>query len=84
MCPRLMSIERMKKVRHEQVEQLYRDYLGSQSGELTIVGDFDLDACLPILKKVLAGWKAKEPYNRIAMKIPEGLKGRRALNRNSR
>ena len=69
------SIERMKNVRHDQVEQLYRDYLGSQSGELTIVGDFDSDACLPILKEALAGWKAKEPYRRIAMKIPEGLKG---------
>ena len=30
---------------------------------------------MPILKEALAGWKAKEPYNRIAMKIPEGLKG---------
>jgi len=69
------SIERVKQATYGQVEKLYRDYLGSQAGELCIVGDFDPDACLPILREALAGWKAKEPYRRIAMKIPDGLKG---------
>jgi zinc protease len=69
------SIERTKSATHAQLEHLHRDYLGSQAGELCIVGDFDPDACLPILKDTLAGWKAKEPYSRIVMKIPDGLKG---------
>jgi zinc protease len=69
------SIERTKNATHTQVDHLYRDYLGSQAGELSIVGDFDQDACLPILKDTLAGWKAKEPYSRVVMKIPDGLKG---------
>src|SRR5262249_20718417 len=69
------SIERMKNVKHSQVEQLYHDYLGSQAGELSIVGDFDPDACLPILHDALAGWKAKQPYRRIAMTVPKGLAG---------
>jgi len=59
------SIERLRNVTHEQVVELYRDYLGSQSGELTIVGDFDPKACLPILKQTLAGWTAVKPYARI-------------------
>ena len=49
------SIERsQRRRRYDQVAQLYRDYLGSQAGELTIVGDFDANACLPILKDTLA------------------------------
>ncbi len=69
------SIERMKRATHAQVEELYRDYLGSQSGELSIVGDFDPGACMPILEEALSGWKATKPYSRIAMKIPDGLTG---------
>ena len=47
------SIERLRSVSYDQVTKLYREYLGSQAGELTIVGDFDKEACLPILKKTL-------------------------------
>jgi zinc protease len=63
------SIERLQAATYEQVAQLYRDYLGAQGGELTIVGDFDAAACLPILKDTLAGWKAAKPYVRIASPI---------------
>ena len=49
--------------------QLHRDYLGSQEGELTIVGDFDPKACLPILRQTLSGWKAPKPYARIASPV---------------
>jgi len=63
------SIERAKSVTYEQVTTLYRDYLGSQAAELTIVGDFDEEACLKVLKDTLAGWKAPKPYARIASPI---------------
>ena len=43
--------------------------VGSQAGELTILGDFDEDACLKVLKDTLAGWKAPKPYARIASPI---------------
>jgi zinc protease len=59
------SIERLKAVTYDQVAQLYHEYLGAQAGELTIVGDFDPQACLPILKETLTGWKAAKPYARI-------------------
>ena len=67
------SIERLTSVSHEQVLKLYRDYLGSQAGELSIVGDLDPSACIPILKQTLGGWKAASPYARIATPTPEGL-----------
>ena len=42
---------------------------------MTIVGDFDRDACLAALKDTLAGWKAAQPYARIAMPIPATVAG---------
>jgi len=63
------SIERLQAATCDQVVQLYREYLGSQQCELTIVGDFDPDVCLPVLKSALAGWNAAKPYARIANPI---------------
>ena len=63
------SLERLRKATYEQVAELYHDYLGSQDGELTIVGDFDPEPCLAILKDTLSGWKSAKPYKRIAMPI---------------
>jgi zinc protease len=65
------SLERIRNVTYDQVVGLYRDYLSSQAGELTIVGDFDAAACLPVLKKALAGWKAAKPYERIKMPLQQ-------------
>jgi zinc protease len=63
------SIERARSVTYAQVTKLYSDYLGAQAGELTLVGDFDEEACLKILKDALGGWKAPKPYARIASPI---------------
>jgi zinc protease len=69
------SIERLKAASYEQVAQLYREYLGSQAGELSLVGDFDANACLPILKDTFAGWKANKPYARIASPLTSETAG---------
>jgi len=69
------SIERLRGVSYEQVAELYREYLGSQAGELTIIGDFDSKACLPILKEALGGWKAAKPYARIASPLTRECAG---------
>lgn len=69
------SLERLRNVTYEQVAQLYRQYLGSQAGELTLVGDFDPQVCLPVLKSALAGWTAAKPYARIAMPVTGELAG---------
>jgi zinc protease len=63
------SLERLRKVTYEQVAALYHDYLGSQDGELTIVGDFDPAPCLASLKETFTGWKSAKPYARIAMPL---------------
>ena len=69
------SIQRLQAVTHEQVTTLCREFLGSQEGELTIVGDFDVQKCLPILDQALRGWTAPKPYQRIAMPIPTEVAG---------
>jgi len=63
------SLARLRSVTYEQVAQLYHEFLGSQDGELTIVGDFDPAPCLASLKETLGGWRAAKPYARIAMPI---------------
>jgi zinc protease len=55
------------------VTGLYREFLGAGAGELSIVGDFEAEACLPILKEALSGWTAAKRYERIVMAVPEGL-----------
>jgi zinc protease len=42
---------------------------------LTIVGDFDKAACMPLLQGMLRGWKAGKPYERIAMPITSDVPG---------
>ncbi|HJS07134.1 MAG TPA: insulinase family protein, partial [Pirellulales bacterium] len=66
-------IERTGALTHEQVTSMYRDFLGAGAGEFSIVGDFEAEACLPILKEALSGWTAAKRYERIAMTVPEGL-----------
>jgi zinc protease len=69
------AIDRLAAVRHDQVLRLYREYLGSQAGELSIVGDFDPEACLPGLQQALGGWTPTEPYARIVTPAPAGVTG---------
>jgi zinc protease len=69
------SIDRLAAVHYDQIRQLYHDFLGSQAGELTIVGDFDPAACLPILTQALGGWTPIKPYARIVTPAPTGLVG---------
>jgi zinc protease len=67
------SIERTRAVTHDQVVQVYRDFLGAQAGELAIVGDFDAAACLPIVKEALSSWTPEKRYERITLSVPEGI-----------
>jgi zinc protease len=69
------SLERLRAASYEQVAQLYHEYLGSQAGELTIVGDFEPGACWPVLKQALGGWVAAKPYARITMPSPAAVPG---------
>jgi len=59
------DIERYKAINLDQIKKLYSDFLGSQAGELAIVGDFDPAANTNLLREMLSGWSAKQSYARI-------------------
>ncbi len=59
------EIARFQAVTFDDVKTLYRDFVGAQSGELTVVGDFDPTEVTPIITEMLADWKAAKPYARI-------------------
>ncbi len=69
------SIQRLKDVTLEQVTKLHKEYLGSHSGELTIVGQFDAEPCLNILKDTLKGWAPAKPYARVPTTITREAAG---------
>jgi zinc protease len=71
------EIEGLRSATVEQVRTLYRDYLGSGQGELSIVGDFEPSEALPILARSLEGWKASQPYARIENPFQPDLKAAR-------
>jgi zinc protease len=70
-------IDRLKKTSLEQVQSLYRDYLGAGHGELVVVGDFEPSEIMPILAKTFDGWKAEKPYARIEYAFQADLKPER-------
>jgi zinc protease len=67
------SIERVKAVTLDQVEKLYADYLGAAAGELSLVGDFEPEPTLGLIRPALSGWKSKMPYARIEQKAAENV-----------
>ncbi len=46
-------------------KQFYADFYGATGGTMAIVGDFDPDQLLPVLKEVFADWTPRQPYARI-------------------
>jgi len=69
------AIARLRVLNYEQVAKLYHDYLGAQAGELTVIGDFDSQACLPILRQALDGWTSAQPYARITAPLTSEAAG---------
>jgi len=63
------EIERFKHLDIDKVKSLYRDYLGSQAGEIAVVGDFDPEPCTAKLRESFTNWSGKEPYARIPRKV---------------
>jgi zinc protease len=60
------SIDRLDKVGVADVVRLYKEQVGTASGELVLIGDFDPVAVVPLLEKIFSGWSTKTPYERIA------------------
>ncbi|MFO0815896.1 MAG: pitrilysin family protein [Gemmatales bacterium] len=59
------QIERIQKVKIDQVRQLHEEYLGAENATAVIVGDCDEEAAVKKLNELFDGWKASKPYARI-------------------
>lgn len=68
------EIDRVKALTAETIQKLYSDYLGAQSVQLSVVGDFDEEEITAKLTGLFADWKAKQPYARITRTAPESWK----------
>ena len=53
----------------------YSEFLGGQAGELSVVGDFEVDETVKELKQMFSGWTAKQPYERIPKIVFNNVKG---------
>lgn len=67
------EVDRLQKVTLDEVRQLHAEFLGAEHGELALVGDFNGDEVLPLLRPIVADWKAKRPYARIDRPFQPGI-----------
>ena len=59
------QIAELQAVSLEDVKAFHRQFYGASSGEIAIVGDFDVDATTRVIEKTLGNWKSAAPYQRI-------------------
>lgn len=65
------ALDRARRVTLEQVKTLYETQVGGSHAELGVVGDFDPESTLRLVKQILAGWESKTAYIRIDHKVAE-------------
>jgi zinc protease len=69
------TLDRTRHVTLEQVKTLYETQLGGSHAELGIVGDFDPESTLRLVKQMLSGWESKTPFERIDRKVGDSGTG---------
>lgn len=59
------AIERTKAVKLDEVKAFYRDFYGSNNGQIAIVGDFDEKAINELLPQLFGNWKSGKAFKRL-------------------
>ncbi|MGB4709177.1 MAG: pitrilysin family protein [Fuerstiella sp.] len=59
------DIERTKAVTIEEIRSVYDSLVQGTDGELTIVGDFDMETAQPVIAEILKDWTSEISYERI-------------------
>lgn len=54
-----------KELQRDSVVKIYKEYLSGTVGEVSVVGDFEIDAVRPALEKIFADWKSSQPFAHI-------------------
>ena len=69
------TIDRTKHVTLDQIKAIYETQVGGSHAELGVVGDFDPESTLHLVKEMLSGWESKVPFKRIDHKVAENGTG---------
>ncbi len=69
------TLDRAKHVTLEQIKTLYETQIGGSHAELGVVGDFDPESTLRLVKEMLSGWESKVPFERIDRKVADNGTG---------
>jgi zinc protease len=69
------TIDRAKGVTIDQLKALYETQIGGSHAELGVVGDFDLESTLRLVKEMLSGWESSVPFKRIDRKVADNSTG---------
>ena len=59
------EIEMYRSVTIEEIAALHREFIGSHAGEVTAVGDFDVESFKALVKEQLDGLEVDQPYVRV-------------------
>ncbi len=59
------EIKMYEQVTIEELRELHADFLGNQTVEVSVVGDFDADEVKALLASQLKDWQTNEPYVRV-------------------
>lgn len=70
------SEEQVAAYRRDELISVYREFYTPENGVLVLVGDFQPDAMLASVEKVLGGWRGKKPEARTTA-APANPRGRR-------
>ncbi|MEK6260419.1 MAG: pitrilysin family protein [Planctomycetota bacterium] len=69
------ELKLIEKLTAADVKRVYDEFLSAQAGELVVIGDFDEASAKQALTAALAGWKTKQPYERIRRSSEGAAKG---------
>jgi len=69
------TLERAQHVTLEQIKSLYETQIGGSHAQLGVVGDFDPESTLRLVKDMLSGWESNVPYKRIDHKVADNGTG---------
>jgi zinc protease len=72
------SLDRLNAVTVQQVRDLYTKQLGGTHGELSVVGDFDVDPFVTQMKAILSNWSSDVPYKHVDRKA-EAVTGEKVV-----
>ncbi len=74
------SLAAVRAVKLDDIKAFHKDFYGVSKGELSIVGDFDVDTTRQAVSKAFDGWASKSPYSRLVSKREDVAAVRKTFN----